>query len=104
MRNLVKLVYLANFAGYDEEVASRHVNIHEAKTQLSKLINELDEGDEVIIANRGNPVARLVPVVGSTDRRMLGQFDLGGALTDVTIAGLAPLDDDAELDEIGWPR
>ena len=85
-------------------MATRYVNIHEAKTQLSKLINELGEGDEVIIANRGNPVAKLVPTARSTGRRALGQLDLGGALTDATMAGLAPLDDDEALDEIGWPR
>jgi len=85
-------------------MATRYVNIHEAKTHLSKLINELGEGDEVIIANRGNPVAKLVPTTRSTGRRALGQLDLGGALTDATMAGLAPLDDDEALDEIGWPH
>lgn len=38
------------------------VNILEAKSQLSKLIKSAQAGDEVIIANRGEPVARLVPV------------------------------------------
>lgn len=35
------------------------VNIQEAKTQLSRLINATLEGDEVIIANRGIPVVRI---------------------------------------------
>ena len=38
------------------------VNILEAKSQLSQLIKSAQAGDEVIIANRGEPVARLVPV------------------------------------------
>lgn len=37
------------------------VNIHEAKTQFSKLLARLAEGEEVIIAKAGKPVARLVP-------------------------------------------
>ncbi len=38
------------------------VNTHEAKTQLSKLIAAAEAGDEVIIARRGKPAVRLVPV------------------------------------------
>jgi prevent-host-death family protein len=38
------------------------VNIHEAKTHLSKLLLRVPGGDEIIIARAGVPVARLVPV------------------------------------------
>lgn len=38
------------------------VNIHEAKTHLSKLIDEVAAGEEIIIAKAGKPVARLVPL------------------------------------------
>jgi prevent-host-death family protein len=47
------------------------VNIHEAKTQLSRLIEKVLHGEEVTIAKAGRPVARLVrieqkkPVLGS---------------------------------------
>ncbi len=37
------------------------VNVLEAKTRLSELLKAANEGDEVIIANRGRPVGRLVP-------------------------------------------
>ncbi|MES2614746.1 MAG: type II toxin-antitoxin system Phd/YefM family antitoxin [Bdellovibrionota bacterium] len=37
------------------------VNIHQAKTQLSKLLEEVKEGHEVIIAKFGHPIAKLVP-------------------------------------------
>jgi prevent-host-death family protein len=37
------------------------VNIHEAKTHLSKLIERVRLGEEIIIAKAGEPVARLVP-------------------------------------------
>jgi prevent-host-death family protein len=38
------------------------VNIHEAKTNLSKLLDRMLIGEEIIIAKAGKPVARLVPV------------------------------------------
>jgi prevent-host-death family protein len=37
------------------------VNIFEAKNRLSQLIRSMQAGEEVVIANRGEPVARLVP-------------------------------------------
>lgn len=36
------------------------VNVHEAKTQLSRLLARVEAGEEVVIARRGEPVARLV--------------------------------------------
>ena len=44
------------------------VNILDAKNRLSQLIKSVESGGEVVIANRGKPVARLVPVgrVGAT--------------------------------------
>jgi prevent-host-death family protein len=38
------------------------VNIHQAKTHLSKLIERVLQGEEIVIAKAGRPVARLVPV------------------------------------------
>ena len=40
---------------------SESINIHEAKTQLSKLLSRVALGEEFTIANRGVPVAKLVP-------------------------------------------
>lgn len=37
-------------------------NVHEAKTQLSRLLKQVAEGDEVVIAKAGEPVARLVAI------------------------------------------
>lgn len=47
----------------------RQVNIHEAKTHLSKLIAD---GEEVIIARYGEPVARLVPIRPHAAKRVPG--------------------------------
>ena len=38
------------------------VNVHAAKTQLSRLLERVAQGEEVVIAKAGKPVARLVPV------------------------------------------
>lgn len=38
-----------------------NVNIHEAKTHLSRLVQAVERGEEVIICRHGNPVARLIP-------------------------------------------
>ncbi len=36
------------------------VNVHQAKTQLSRLLARVEAGEEVVIARRGDPVVRLV--------------------------------------------
>jgi antitoxin (DNA-binding transcriptional repressor) of toxin-antitoxin stability system len=38
----------------------KQVNVHEAKTQLSRLLQEVEEGEEIVIARNGEPVAKLV--------------------------------------------
>jgi prevent-host-death family protein len=48
------------------------VNIHEAKTRLSQLIEQVEAGGEVVIARAGSPVARLVAVQRRRPRRVLG--------------------------------
>lgn len=37
------------------------VNVHEAKTQLSRILQEVSEGKEIVIGRYGEPVARLIP-------------------------------------------
>jgi prevent-host-death family protein len=37
------------------------VNVHQAKTHLSQLLQEVEQGEEVVIARAGVPIARLVP-------------------------------------------
>ena len=41
---------------------SKAINIHEAKTHLSRLLERVQAGEEVTIAKAGRPVARLVPI------------------------------------------
>ena len=48
------------------------VNIHQAKTHLSRLLQKVNEGEEVIISRAGVPVARLVAVSQEKPTRPLG--------------------------------
>jgi prevent-host-death family protein len=48
------------------------VNIHAAKTQLSRLVDEASAGAEIIIAKAGKPVAKLGPLTPARKKRKLG--------------------------------
>ena len=48
------------------------VNIHAAKTQLSRLLEQVEDGEEIVIARAGKPIARIVPLVTSRPKRKLG--------------------------------
>ena len=48
------------------------INIHEAKTHLSKIIDEVAAGGEVIIAKAGKPMARIVPLTGMVRPKKFG--------------------------------
>lgn len=45
------------------------VNVHEAKTQLSRLLERAHAGEEIVIAKNGKPFARLVPLAPMEPRR-----------------------------------
>ena len=70
------------------------VNMHEAKSTLSKLVEEAEAGEEIILARAGQPVVRLVPVRAGKPRQ-LGQWkgrvrmadDFDAPLPDDVLAG-----------------
>lgn len=64
------------------------INVHEAKTHLSKLIDQAHAGREIILAKAGTPYARLVPLEEASKRRVPGRWK--GRLT-VTDDFLDPL-------------
>ena len=67
------------------------VNIHQAKTNFSKLIDAVQHGEEIIIAKAGKPAAKLVPITEIKHKRK------PGALKDkikITKDFNAPLPDD----------
>ncbi|WP_414514585.1 type II toxin-antitoxin system Phd/YefM family antitoxin [Nostoc sp. PCC 9305] len=71
------------------------VNIHQAETNLSQLLLRVEHGEEIIISDRGIPIAKLVPFRTSSNRRdSLGQDkgrfvlpeDFNAPLTDEILA------------------
>lgn len=66
------------------------INIHEAKTHLSRLLEQVAMGEEIVIAKAGKPIARLVPLEAPPKKRQLGllkgklnvQDDFDAPLTD----------------------
>ena len=59
------------------------VNMLEAKTQLSKLVEAVLRGEEVVIANRGKPVVKLVKAEAPVIKRVAGAWE--GLMTDKEI-------------------
>jgi prevent-host-death family protein len=48
------------------------VNVHEAKTHLSRLLERVLAGEEIVIAKAGRPVAKLIPYAESEEPRKMG--------------------------------
>lgn len=70
-------------------------NVHEAKTNFSKLLQRVALGEEIVIAKAGVPVAKLVPVYAESPKRTLGLYkdqiwmadDFNAPLPDDILAG-----------------
>lgn len=71
---------------------SRIVNVHEAKTHFSRLLERAHAGEEIVLAKAGKPYARLMPLAPTPPRRQPGRLE--GRVGD---AFFEPLPDD-ELD------
>jgi prevent-host-death family protein len=69
---------------------SNVVNVHEAKTHLSRILEEVAAGAEVVIAKAGKPVARLVPIEPVTRPKSLGLLRGRIAVPDDFDAPLSP--------------
>ena len=67
---------VARDGGVFFRVMRRQVNLYEAKTQLSRLVDEAANGDTIIIAKDGKPMAKLGPVSGAVRKkpRRLGNY------------------------------
>lgn len=52
----------------------RTINIHAAKTHLSRLVEDAAAGEEIIIAKAGKPVARLCPLAPAKSERVFGRL------------------------------
>jgi prevent-host-death family protein len=69
--------------------AAEQFNIHEAKTQLSRIIERVENGEEVVISRAGVPVAKVVPMPARANRRGRG-----------SLAGQVELADDWDSPEV----
>jgi prevent-host-death family protein len=49
-------------------------NIHDAKTNLSRIIERVEHGEEIIISRAGHPVAKVIPLSSRVDRRARGSL------------------------------
>jgi prevent-host-death family protein len=59
--------------------ALANFNIHDAKTNLSRIIDRVEHGEEIIISRAGTPVAKVIPLVRAVSRTRRGS--LTGKLT-----------------------
>jgi prevent-host-death family protein len=71
--------------------SSSQFNIHDAKTNLSRIIERVEHGEEIIISRAGTPVAKVVPLTRTVHRA--GRGSLRGQLV------MAPDWDSAEVNE-----
>jgi prevent-host-death family protein len=72
--------------------AADQFNIHDAKTNLSRIIERVEHGEEIIISRAGTPVAKVVPLTRQVDRA--GRGSLRGQLV------MAPDWDSDETNEV----
>ena len=71
---------------------AEQVNIQQAKTQLSRLVAQVEAGEEIVLARAGRPVARIVPIAPAVTRapgRLVGKGWIGDDFD-------APLDPDVQ--------
>jgi prevent-host-death family protein len=81
--------------------SSSQFNIHEAKTNLSRIIERVEHGEEIIISRAGTPVAKVVPLTRTIHR--MGRGSLRGQLV-VTPDWDSDEVNDAIADDFGMAR
>lgn len=73
--------------------AADHYNMHDAKTHLSRIIERVIRGEEIIIDRAGKPVAKIIPLVSRIDRSSIGSL---AGLLDLSVDWDSP-DTNAEI-------
>jgi prevent-host-death family protein len=81
--------------------ASQSVNMHDAKTHLSRLIDRVEHGEEIVISRAGTPVAKIVPLHRTFHRT--GRGSLRGQVTISEDWDSADVNE-AIADDFGMPR
>lgn len=70
----MSIIAWTNKTKFNKLIKMKVVNTHEAKTHLSQLLDRAAQGEEIIIAKAGKPVARLVGYREEEGRRTGGQW------------------------------
>ena len=83
------------------EAALPQFNIPDAKTNLSRIIDRVEHGEEVIISRAGTPVAKVIPLRPRVQRT--GRGSLAGRLV-VHVDWVSAAVNDAIADDFGMPR
>ena len=73
------------------EAPLRVVNVHQAKTHLSRLIDEAHAGETIVLAKAGKPWARLMPLAPPAPQRIPGRLRSRGPLNQPNVL-LEPMD------------
>lgn len=83
---------MAKLTGSMAEAAMRMVNVHQAKTHLSRLIDEAHAGETIVLAKAGKPWARLMPLAPPAPQRIPGRLRSRGPLSqpDVLLEAMDP--------------
>lgn len=95
---MLPMVDLARLGPHDGSV-TQTVNVHEAKTHLSRLLEAVERGEDVVIARAGKPVARLVPARLNGTRRpgaWKGRVVIADDFNDTSEDLVAAFSDDVE--------
>ncbi|MEO0566526.1 MAG: type II toxin-antitoxin system Phd/YefM family antitoxin [Pseudomonadota bacterium] len=60
-----------------QKISDEVVNVHEAKTHLSRLLDRVSKGETIVIAKSGKPIAKVVPfdTPGANEQQRLGFLD-----------------------------
>jgi prevent-host-death family protein len=58
------------------------VNVHDAKTHFSRLLDKAHAGEEIILSKAGKPYARLMPLAAAPGQRQPGRLKQSGAQLD----------------------
>lgn len=72
---------------------SETVNVHEAKTQFSRLLEKAHAGEEIVLSKAGKPYARLMPLATEPGQRQPGRLKKPGAHLDAAFFDPLPVEE-----------
>ena len=80
------------------------INVHDAKSNLSELLRRVEQGEEIVVARAGKPVAKLVPYTAPAPRqpgRWAGRIEIADDFDDTPAELVALFEGDADAEHAG---